>query len=246
MTHYAEMALVRGMNWLAEAQAAIAHNLANVDTAAFKRRSSMALPAAEDFEAVLGTQLPTIRYGERTDWRAGGTRETGHRLDVALGLDSYFRVQDARGRVFYTRDGKLQLDRDGRMVTAEGLRYLDQNGSPIQLSDGEGSPADVSIAPNGQITDPKTGRTWGTLGIVRLPDAQALQPLGNGLFEDLHGQVPAPVADGLQQGARENSNVDSLQELVQMIIVQRSFSATQRALNGVGRMQDLLIENLSR
>ncbi|MBL8753783.1 MAG: flagellar biosynthesis protein FlgC, partial [Planctomycetes bacterium] len=59
-------------------------------------------------------------------------------------------------------------------------------------------------------------------------------------------QRARPAGDGVQQGFLEGSNVDSLQELVQMISVERSFTATQKALSGIGRLQENLITNMLR
>src|SRR5262245_1040513 len=246
MTGYAETALIRGLQYLAETQAAIAHNLANVDTAGFKRRAPMAIADSQSFATLLGERLPLVRYGERTDFTLGNAHETGNRFDVALGQDAWFRVQDDKGRVFLTRDGHLQLDRDGRLVTHGGLRYLDQAGNPLQLNTGDTQPNEVAIAPNGQLSDPTTGQTWGPIGIFKVPQPQALVPQGAGLFSDPKNQQLEFSAAGAQQGYQEASNVDSLQELVQMILVQRSFAATQRALGGMGRMQDRLIDNVNR
>jgi flagellar basal-body rod protein FlgG len=82
--------------------------------------------------------------------------------------------------------------------------------------------------------------------VFRVRDMQALRPAGAGKFEDLANQQLELAGDGVQQGYQEGSNVDSLQELVQMIVVQRSFSATQKALTSVGRMQDQLVANINR
>lgn len=246
MSSYAETSLVRGLSWLAEAQAAIAHNLANVDTANFKRRTSVAHAANEDFATVLAARLPTVSYGERTDFRPGNSRETGNRLDVALDGSALFKVRGPDGRQFYTRNGQMQIDVDGYLVTRDGLRYLDQGGAPIQLGNGGQPPADIAFTPNGTIHDPLTGQRWGPLAVVELPRVDALQPAGRGLFVDPLNQRATFAAAALQQGYLEGSNVDSLQEMVQMIAVERSFSATQRALTGVGRMQSSLIQNVSR
>ncbi|MGE3173679.1 MAG: flagellar hook-basal body protein [Planctomycetota bacterium] len=246
MTRYAEIALVRGLGYLAEAQGAITHNLANVDTAGFKRRAPVAVESGRAFDTVLGERMPMVRYGEVADWSQGTARETGNRLDVALGQGTWLRVQDGQGRTYLTRDGSMQIDAQGRLVTRDGMRYLDQGGNTITLDGEGGAPADVAIAPNGQLSDPRTGQTWGPLGVFEVADPRALMPQGGGLYT-----VPDDVAlklqpEGVQQGFQEGSNVDSLQELVQMIIVQRSFSATQKALTGIGRMQDQLIQNINR
>lgn len=248
MTNYSEIALVRGLNYLSDVQAAIAHNLANVDTRSFKRRSFHTASDTRSFESELQARLPTVRYHETTDWRPGMARETGNRLNVSLDGPYFFRVQDEAGRSFYTRDGEMRLDAQGRLVTRNGMRYLDQKGAEIALRNAEGTPGDVAISPNGMITDTSgSGQSWGPLGVWSVKDRTALQPRGDGLFVDTAHQDPAlAAAPAVQQGYLEGSNVDTLQEMVQMILVQRTFSATQRALTGVGRMHSGLIDNMLR
>ncbi len=124
MTGYAQKALVSGMRFLAESQAAIANNLANAETSSFKRRATIATEGSE-FAGELDRRLPTVGVQEGIDWRLGNVRETGSQLDIALEQGSFLRVQDGGGRTYYTRNGKLQLDRDGFLVTQSGMRYLD-------------------------------------------------------------------------------------------------------------------------
>ena len=246
MAGYAEIALVRGMSFLAESQSAIANNLANLETSSYKRRAPVAVESALAFDKVLGRKLPTVAYGEVAAFTEGNLRESGDRMEIALGQDSWLRVEDGQGKKLLTRNGQLQIDQQGRLVNRDGMRLLDQTGNPITLGVGEELPADISIAPNGEVSDPLTGRTWGPIGVFRVRDASAMQPVGGGNYLEPANQPLELVADGVQQGYREGSNVDSLQELVQMIVVQRSFSATQKALGTVGRMQDRLIENSNR
>ncbi len=245
MGSYGEIALVRGLSFLAEKQAAIANNLANVDTTSFKRRSSVAV-AQGGFHSLLDRQLSAIDYAERTDMERGTIRETGNLFDVAIDGPQWLRVQDAKGQRYYTRAGQLQLGPDGRLVTRDGHAVLDQAGQPMLLGVGEEAPAEIRFAPNGTISNPETGRTWGPLAMVQLPDPQALVPVGRGLYVDPTNQKPTQANDGLQQGFLEGSNVDSLQELVQMISVERTFAATQKVLSGIGRLQENLITNILR
>jgi flagellar basal-body rod protein FlgF len=246
VTNYAEDVLVRGLSFLADKQAAIANNLANVDTTAFKRRSSVAATAPSSFQALLDGQMPTVEYTERSDLQSGVLRETGNRLDVALDGDAWLRVQDKKGVDYYSRNGQLQLDTQGRLVTRNGLAVLDEGGQPIVLGSGPDTPSEITISPNGTIQNPHTGQTWGPLAVVTLERPDALVPVGRSLFVDPTGQKAAQSGDGVQQGFLEGSNVDSLQELVQMIAVERSFTATQKALTGVGRLQENLINDMLR
>lgn len=246
MPRYSETALVRGLHFLGEAQSAIANNLANLETSSYKRRSPVAATSSTAFSRVLDQRLPTVRYGEVADFQPGSVRETGNPMEIALSEGTFLRVQDQKGRTYLTRDGQLSIDSQGRLVTSEGLRYLDVNGNPIQFGVGTESPTSLVISSSGQVGDSQLGTAYGQLGLFRVPDTSKLVPVGSGNYEDLGKQKLEPMQTGVQQGYREGSNVDSLQELVQMIVVQRSFSATQKALGSVGRMQDNLVANLNR
>ena len=245
MTSYGENALVRSLSFLAEKQGAIANNLANVDTTSFKRRLAVA-ESAGSFQSLLDKQLTAISYTERPDMARGTIRDTGNDFDVALDNDAWLRVQDGRGQRFYTRNGQLQMAGDGRLVTKDGLSVLDAANQPIQLGVGEESPAKIAIAPNGTITNPVTGQTFGQLALHQLQQPTELVPQGRSLYVDPLSQRTTQAATGVQQGFLEGSNVDSLQELVQMITVERSFTATQKALTGIGRLQENLITNILR
>jgi flagellar basal-body rod protein FlgF len=245
MSGYGEIALVRGLSFLAEKQASIANNLANVDTTSFKRRSAIAVPE-NGFHSLLDRQLSAVGYQEHADLQRGTIRETGNLFDVAIDGPQWLRVQDQQGQRYYTRNGQLQLGADGKLVTRDGLALLDQAGQPILIGAGEEAPSEIRFAPNGTISNPETGRTWGPLAMVELPDPQALVPTGRGLYIDPKNQKPVQANDGMQQGFLEGSNVDSLQELVQMISVERTFAATQKVLSGLGRLQENLITNILR
>ncbi|MEO6594068.1 MAG: flagellar hook basal-body protein [Planctomycetota bacterium] len=246
MTSYGEIALVRSMSFLAEKQAATANNLANVDTTSFKRRAAIASDSGHDFQTLLDKRLPTITYTERSDMQRGILRETGNRFDLAIDGPYWMRVQDEKGGSYYTRNGQLQLAKDGKLVTRDDMKVLDQSGQPILIATGEEAPNDLSISPNGRIQDPATGQIWGPIGIFSLEHPEALVPIGKSLFIDPEQQRTTQAGDGLQQGFVEGSNVDSLQELVQMIAVERSFAANQKALSGLNRLQQSLIANILR
>jgi flagellar basal-body rod protein FlgF len=245
MGSYGEIALVRGLSFLAEKQAAIANNLANVDTTSFKRRTATA-QARDGFHTMLDRQLSAVDYVERSDMQRGTIRETGNRYDVAIDGPAWLRVQDEKGQRFFTRNGQLEIAADGKLATRDGLAVLDRQNQPILIGTGEEVPAEISFSPNGTISNPENGKTWGPVALVKVDKPEALVPVGSSLFVDPSAQRMTPADDGLQQGYLEGSNVDSLQELVQMIAVERSFAATQKALSGIGRLQENLITNILR
>lgn len=245
MGSYGETALVRGLSFLAEKQAAISNNLANVDTTSFKRRTAIANSDTK-FHSMLDRELDAVTYTERSDMQRGTLRETGNKFDIAIDGNAWMRVQDDKGNPFYTRNGQLQIDTQGRLTTRDGLKVLDQSGQQIVLGGGEEVPEDITFSPNGTIASPRSGQTWGPIALVNLPDQQALVPVGRSLYTDPKNQRGVQAGEGVQQGYLEGSNVDSLQELVQMITVERSFTATQKALSGIGRLQENLITNMLR
>lgn len=267
MASYGEIALVRGMKYLADSQAAIANNLANIDTSSFKRRMSVAEPTSSSFFQLLNSKLPVVGYRECAAWEQGNTRETGNSFNIALDdpLDEngkprtgFLKVRDDKGNEFFTRDGDMQLDPQGRLVTRHHMRYLDQDGREILLLGDKGAPGTISVSPNGTISDPVSGQTWGPLGLYAPPkDAKdgsarqaaldSLTPVGNGLYTTSDPQALQAAPDVVvRQNQLEGSNVDSLQEMVRMITVQRTFGASQRALSGIGRMQESLATNMLR
>ena len=246
MGSYGETALVHGLSFLAEKQAAIANNLANVDTTSFKRRAATAVPINADFDNLLDEKLTAIGYIERSDMRRGVLRETGNRFDLAIDGEQWLRVRDSAGREYYTRNGQVQISPEGYLTTRDGMQLLDKEGEPMMLGAGGEAPTDLAFSPNGTVTDPSTGRSFGTLALVTLPTPEALVPIGGGRYVDPTNQTAEQAADGLRQGFLESSNVDSLQELVEMISVERTFSATQKALTGLDTLQKNLISNMLR
>ncbi|MCR9244285.1 MAG: flagellar hook basal-body protein [bacterium] len=246
MTSYSEGTLIRGLSFLAEKQAAISNNLANVDTSSFKRRIAVAQETVNNFQSMLDGQMPSIAFREQSDFGRGILRETGNRFDVAVDGDHWLEVQNANGKNYYTRNGQLQVANNGDLVTRDGLKVLDSGGNAINVGQGSSAPTDIVISPNGTVQDPGTGQSWGPLSMKKLDNPAALQPVGRGLYNDPTRQEGQQVGDGLRQGFLEGSNVDSLQELVAMITVQRSFTATQKALNAASRLQENIISNVLR
>lgn len=96
MTSYGETALVRSLGFLAEKQASIANNLANVDTTSFKRRTALA-ETTSGFHSLLDRELTAISYTESSDMGRGTIRETSNDFDVAIDGNAWFRVQDGKG-----------------------------------------------------------------------------------------------------------------------------------------------------
>ncbi len=247
MADYSEIALIRSMKFLSDSQAAITHNLANTNTQGFKAKSPVAQISSNSFRSMLDQNMPTVSYREYTIWKQGMTRPTGEQLHVAINGEYFFRVKGGDDQVYYTRRGDLQIDARGRLVTSDGMRYLDESGKEIVLNDGEGMPrGNLKISPDGQISEDGGERTWGPLVVVEIPNKDVLTPVGAGIYRDLENQVVSLRPGAVRQGYLEQSNVQTVDELIRMINVQRTFQATQKALTSMGRIKQSYVSVMMR
>lgn len=214
-----------GASTLMRAQAAVAHNLANVSSTAFKAE----LVHAEAYQ-VPGRGLPTridVRNAQiGFDASTGPLENTGNELDVALHDGVWLAVLDNAGEEAYTRAGQLQIGSNGQLTTAAGYPVLGANG-PLSVPPREklliGADGGISIIPEGQT--PQTLAEVGRLKLVR-PVQPQLERGPDGLFRQRGGEPPIPAAGtALTSGALEGSNVHAAGALVQMIQLQRQFEA---------------------
>lgn len=223
-------------------------NLANAQTTGYKREIVAGRPFAETF-AGAAEQANAAVPGLTThvDQRPGTLRATGQALDVALSGPGWFEVLTDAGPA-YTRQGNFRLDAQGRLVTQDGQRVMGVGGE-IQLP--HGSPV---IDAQGRVFEgtlpggapPVAGaQPVAQLKVVRFEDQAALQRVGNGLVT-ASGEVLA-VADAqteVRQGHLENSNVSSMQEMVQLIQTLRHFESMQRTAVGYDEMLGTAIRKL--
>ena len=230
----------------------ISLNLANALTPAYKRDvvSVSAQPSAigsfqslvtSDAAQAQAASPQTLRV--HTDWRPATLRATQQPLDLALTGAGYFEVQTPEGPA-YTRQGNFGLDGNGRLVTAQGLPVMGTGGE-IMLAN-----ASPSIDDSGRIYDRTvpgvTDRTpMAQLKIIGVDKTQTLQKLGNGLYA-IQGDAPAPAetTSTVRQGYLENSNVSSMQEMVQLIQTMRHFESMQKVALGYDEMIGTAIRKL--
>lgn len=195
----------------------IADNVANISTVGFratgvKFEDMVAGPGARSISFVSAgeTYLPE---------RAGALRETGNALDFAIQGDAWFGIETPRGPVM-TRDGRFTLLDTGDLVTLEGYPVLDPGGAPIMLDPQAGAPeagADGTLRQNGQLV--------GALGLYEFQPGLNFVRYGNSGI--VPWGAPEPIVDrpdiGVAQGYVEDSNVNPVLEITNLIQVQRSF-----------------------
>lgn len=249
MTTYAETALVSSLGYLAQAQQAISHNLANVNSNAFKRRQAIAEVGTSRFHGMLEQTLPIVRYREATDWSPGNLVATGELNHVALESQAdFFRVRGTDGRTYLTRSGELQVDAQGFLADEAGYRYLDTADQEVQVRvEGDDSNG-FTVTPAGELLDARSGLSLNrSIGVFRVADRDALLPVGKGRFLDQGKQdVVAVPTNAVKQGNVEASNVETVSEMVSMLVIQRSFQATSNILRSIGQLQSTFVNAMAR
>ncbi|MEZ5839598.1 MAG: flagellar basal-body rod protein FlgG [Hyphomicrobiales bacterium] len=233
----------------------IANNIANMRTTGFKRQraefqdllyANLRRIGAATSDA--GTIVPVgvqVGSGVRTVatprvMTQGGVTSTERELDLAVRGEGYFRVQLPDGRIGYTRDGSFERDAEGNLVTADG--YAVQPGISIP-----GDATGVTISAQGQVqayvgTD-STPTDLGQIDIARFTNKSGLESIGDNLFVETASSGPEQVGIAgdtgygtLLQGYLEDSNVEAVTEISDMIAAQRAYEMNARVISGADEM----------
>lgn len=236
----------------------IASNLANAATSGFKQdrlafesvlagnRNPPAVPPAQTADPVL------LQERLLTDYTPGPLVQTGNTLDLALQGDGFFAVRTPEG-VAYTRQGSFRLSSDGTLITAEGHQVLSmagdrpEDGQPIRIDvaaqAGGGKPA---VDSQGTIT--LNGEPVATLAIFDFPKPYQLVKRAGTLFVPEAGAAPRPAGPltAVTQGALEQSNVNTVADMVQMVEASRFFESCQRVVRSYDDMAAKVINDLAR
>jgi flagellar basal-body rod protein FlgG len=234
----------------------IANNLANVSTTAFKRSrahfedllyqtvqagstvNGAGAGTTAEIQVGRGTRLAGV---QRVDVQ-GPLEQTGRPLDFAIEGDGFFQVQLPSGGHAYTRDGSFTISDQGMLVTSGG--YAVVPGLPV--------PADatgLSVSRTGVVTVSVPGSAHsvevGRLELARFTNAPGLRALGENLYQETEAsgspQLGYPQEQGfgrMVQGALEASNVEIVQEMVEMITAMRAYEINSKAVQSAERMAE--------
>lgn len=233
----------------------ISNNLANVNTAGFKRSravfedllyQTLRQPGAQVGAA---NQLPSglqVGTGVRTVaterlHTQGNLRETGDSMDIAIDGKGFLQVEMPDGSFAYTRDGSLQVDQNGQLVTAGGYPIQ----PPINIPD---NALEITIARDGTVSVTQPGAVGtsvqvGQLQLTTFINPTGLQAIGENLFVETDASGVAnfaqPGLDGaglVRQKYVETSNVNVAEELVNMITAQRAYEMNSKAIQTSDQM----------
>lgn len=232
-------------------QDVIANNLANANTTSFKRNLAI-FQEHLPFDAQHGqVELPEgllehtggLSVGEVvTDFSPGSVENTDAPSDVALMGPGFFRVTDGE-QEYLTRDGRLDLDRQGNLIQREtGFRVIGTNG-PMTASPTVGP---LEIGGDGTITQAGGNVYVGRLAVVEPTDYRSLVKVGDSLFETQGTVVPAAESTQVRQGHLENSGTNPVAEMMEMITASRAFEANVNMIKFQDESLSKLIGSLPR
>ena len=239
-----------GMNGQQSNIDAISNNLSNVNTTGFKQQrvefedliyqnlKLAGTPATEDTVTPVGIQQGAgvkVAATQRI-FTQGSLQNTGVDTDVAIVGEGFIRVQQYDGSYAYTRDGALKIDMTGQLVTSEGLRVMPEIIMPENFDIHT-----LTITDQGKVTVKVAGDDTpvevGQLELYRFPNQVGLEAVGDSLFKvtNASGQPIAsrPGVDGMgiiKHKFLEMSNVSVVNEMVQMIVAQRAYEFSSKAI----------------
>ncbi len=242
--------------------AVIANNLANVSTTGFKRDrgvfadllyQNVRQPGGQSSQ---NSQLPSglmLGTGVRIvatekNFTQGNIFQTQNDLDVAIQGRGFLQIQQPDGTIAYTRDGSFQKNSDGVIVNSEGLTLQPGLTLPAGVTSlSIGSDGTVSVVVAGSATP----TTIGTIQLADFINPAGLQPIGKNLFiETAASGPPSPANPGtsglgtLVQGSIESSNVNVVEEMVNMIETQRAYEMNSKAIATTDEMLRFVTNNL--
>jgi flagellar basal-body rod protein FlgF len=227
----------------------VANNIANLNTSGYKADGSL-------FEEYLSSAARADQTGSRVsfvrdrgmwhDMSQGAVERTGNPLDVAVDGSGFLVVQTPRGER-YTRNGALQINNNGELVTSEGFQVVGESG-PITFQNGD---RDITINNDGSIrvregASATTDSSRGKLRLVDFQNPQALKKDGSSTFQADANQPPRATTDSrVIQGAVEKSNVQGVLEMTRLIEVSRSYTEVAAILQQQGDMRRDAISRLA-
>jgi len=242
--------------------AVVSHNLANVNTSGFKKGRAVfedllyqnvkqvGASTSQDTQSPSGLSLGTGVRVVATEkiYTQGGLNQTGNSFDVAIEGRGFLQILLPDGTLGYTRDGSLQVSPQGELVTSSGYRVQ----PAITIPDAAQA---VSIGKDGVVTVTVAGQSSPTqVGQLQLSDfinPAGLQPRGENLLIESAAsgtaQTGTPGLNGLgtlEQGAVEGSNVNVVEEMVNMIETQRAYEMNTKAIQSTDQMMQYLSNNV--
>lgn len=208
----------------------VSSNLANVGTVGFKR--GVTASHEVEIERPRG-KVRGVTTLSKVDFAQGNLQRTGREQDLALFGDGFFAVDGPDGEV-YTRDGSFHMSEGGTLVTEEGL--------PLAWAEFQGAidPVGLPIVVDEAGSVRQGNQNIGRLRVVDFPDKSVLTRDQLGFWAAPRGVLPQPSEAHVQQYSLEDSNANGVEEMVDMIGIQRSFEVVARAFEAINQTYERL------
>ncbi|WP_372590642.1 flagellar basal-body rod protein FlgG [Fervidobacterium pennivorans subsp. carthaginiensis] len=231
----------------------VSNNIANVDTAGYKKVKAEFQDLIYSYSKNAGaataqnSTTPTgiyvghgVRLAATTKlFTQGNIENTGNALDLAISGDGFFQIQLQDGRIAYTRDGQFKIDSEGRIVTANGLLL-----SPALVV--PQNAVSLTVSPDGIVSvelPDGTIQQLGAITLTRFVNPAGLKSIGDNLYvataasgEPIEGTAGQDGFGTIMQGYVEKSNVDVVKEMVDMISAMRAYEFNSRSIMTADQM----------
>jgi flagellar basal-body rod protein FlgG len=233
----------------------ISNNLANMNTTAYNARRAefsdlhyqiaRAAGASSSSDGAVIPEGVQLGLGVRTasvsmDMTQGTLRETGGDLDLAIEGSGYFEVTMPSGAPAYTRDGAFKRSAEGLIVNSDGHKLAGDLTIPADARS-------VSINPAGELyayfDGEAAGQLIGAISLVTFANEKGLEPLGGNLYRETAASGPAIIGEAgqdgrgtMRQGYLEESNVDVVQQIAELIEAQRGYELNSKVISAADQM----------
>lgn len=238
----------------------VTNNMANADTTGFKKvevtsqsfANHLAVKIEDDTiglnirQPIGGTTLG-VKIGETYyDMSQGSFRETGDQYNMALSGKGFFTISmtDKAGveHTRYTRDGDFTVTKDGFLVTKDGDYVLAEGGGRIQIPNA--SVVDISVNQLGEIY---SGTNYvAKLQLVDFENYEGLSSYGENMYEAVGGAAMVEATATVEQGYLEQSNVNMVTEMVDMIAITRAYETNQKMVQTIDKALDKAVNEIGR
>ena len=253
--------MLRALNSAATGMAAqqlnidvVANNMANVNTAGFKKSraefqdllyQTIRAPGGQSANSASAPSGIQVGLGVRTVATQalhiqGAIKQTGNSLDIAIEGQGFFQVQRPNGDIAYTRAGDLKSDADGRLVTNDGFAIEPAITIPPDATN-------IAISATGLVSVTQPGQTnaveVGQLQLANFANPAGLLEMGRSMYQQTSASGQAIVMNPgeggvgtVAQGFLEGSNVEVVNEMIELISSQRAYEVNQRVIQAADEM----------
>jgi flagellar basal-body rod protein FlgG len=241
---------------------AISNNLANVNTVGFKRDRVVFEDLFYSIQRQPGAQVDAVNtlpsgvqlgsgvrvVGTQKVFTQGTTQNTTQQMDMAVMGGGFFHIENSDGEIMYTRNGQFHVNEEGLMVNSQGLPLEPQ----IQIPTGT---TNLSIGTDGTVTAVVGGSSdpqdLGQITLASFINPAGLEAVGGNLFRQTEASgmadevVPGTEGVGsIKQGALEGSNVQVVEEMVDMITTQRAYEMNAKVVSAADDMLKFVAQSV--